>query len=194
VARGAVAHAHGTVAAEAGPIGQRLLVQDPNGRRCDRAAPDPIRVRARDVEQEAHEILALVELPEQAKSAEHIRGIAQPAVAIVPGAPALGCLGNGRRHGRDDGARVLETVQLERERGANDLVLKDRRNIAVLDPALPVAPRLHQESLGQWRQRLFHRRAVGQHQVSPLGEREGAPVEIRQRNVGGQAHLTGKPS
>ena len=83
-------------------------------------------------------------------------------------------------------------MQFQREGRTDHFVLKDGRNIAVLDPALPIAAGLHQKSLGQRRQRLFHRRAIGEHQVALLGEREGAPVEVRERNVGRQTHLTRK--
>jgi hypothetical protein len=187
---GAVADPHRTVAAKARPFRQDVLVEIRTTVDAIERRQIQLRVRPRDVEQKANEVLALVELPEQPKSAEHVGRVSQPTIAVVPRAAALRGLGNGGRRRRHDGARVLETVQLEGQRRADDLILENWRNIAVLNPALPVAPGLHQESLGQGRQRLFHRSAIRQHQVMPLREREGATVEVRQRNVRGQADLT----
>ena len=134
-----------------------------------------------------HEALALLELPEPPQRAEHVVAVAQPAVAVVPGASAARRLGDrGRRRGHDR-AGVLEAVQLERERRADDLGLALRRDVALLDPALPVAQRLAQEALAERGQRLLDRLAPGQHEVLRRRQREGPPAEVRERDVGGQA-------
>ena len=60
-------------------------------------------------------------------------GVAQPAVAVVPGAAGARRLGNRGGVGGDDAAGLLEIAELQRDRGADDRVLPvvgDRRGRA----------------------------------------------------------------
>ena len=187
VPRRAVADAHRPLAPEAGPVVEDALLEI-------RAPVDAVERRelqvrraGGDVEQVLDEVLALLEVAEQAEGAERVVGVAQPAVAVVPGPPAPRRLGDRRGHRRDDRAGVLEAVELERERRADDLALVERRDVAVLHPALPVAHRLAQEAVAQ-RRRAAPR--SGAPQVSTRCRRSvsanGCAAQVGERDVGRQ--------
>ncbi len=186
VERGSVADPDRLLALETRPVGEGALVQiglavDPvqGGELEPRAARD-------DVEQVLHEALALLEVAQPPEGVEGVVGIAEPAIAVVPGAPGPRRLGEGGGRRGHDRAGVLEAVQLEREGRADDLALVDRRHVAVLDPALPVADRLVEVALTVTRQRLVDEGAPGQDEVLLRRQGEGNSVEVRQGHVRGQ--------
>jgi len=72
--------------------------------------------------------------------------VAQPAVAVVPGALASRRLGNRSRHRRDDGAGVFVDVQLQGDGGADHRVLPFERDGERAHPFPPVGGRLFQEA------------------------------------------------
>ena len=79
-----------------------------------------------DVAQETHERFALGEVAQAPQRFDDERGVAQPAEAVVPGAPGAERFGNAGGRRGDDRAGVVVRVQLEAERraqhrsGAND--------------------------------------------------------------------------
>src|SRR5262245_4291694 len=76
-------------------------------------------------------------------------------------------------------------MELERERRADDLALPERRDVAVLDPAAPVAERRFQVAVAQHGQRLLDGRAPAEHEVLAPRQREGAPRgDVVERDVG----------
>ena len=141
-----------------------------------------------DAEQIVEEALALLEVAQSPKGAQHVVRVAQPTVPVVPGSSRARRLGNRGGGGRDDGPGVLEAVQLERQRRADHLALEERRDVAVLDPPLPVAARLVQEAVAQRGQRFFHRLAPGEHEVLALGQGERLPGEVGRRHIGGESY------
>mmetsp|Transcript_20253 Transcript_20253/g.51375 ORF Transcript_20253/g.51375 Transcript_20253/m.51375 type:complete len:596 (+) Transcript_20253:287-2074(+) len=67
----------------------------------------------------------------------HVVGVAQPAVAVVPVATAVGVLGDRGGERCHDGARVLQRAQLERDGGTDHLLLelgRDGQVARVVDP------------------------------------------------------------
>ena len=83
-----VAEPHGAFARHAGPVAEDALLEV--ARAVDAVERREIQVgaSASDVEQERDELLALFEVAEPAQGRKHVIRVAQPAVAIVPGAPA----------------------------------------------------------------------------------------------------------
>ena len=82
-------------------------------------------------------MLHRVDFGERVERAHDEEGVAKPAVAIIPVAPAVGGLRDARRHRRDDGAGFLEGAELQRDRGAYHRVLPLRRD---REPACPLPP------------------------------------------------------
>ena len=146
---GRVADPDRALASEARPVVQDALLEVEV--RVDPVERGQVQVRARagHVDQVVDELLALLEVPQQPEGRQGVVGVAQPAVAVVPRPAASGRLGDRGRHRRDDGPRVLEAVELQRQGRADHLLLEERRDVAVLDPALPVARRLVEEALAQ---------------------------------------------
>ena len=80
-------------------------------------------------------------------------------------------------------------MQLERECRADDLFLVDGRDVAVLHPLLPILHRLAQESIAHRLERFFDGCSPCEHELFALREREGVPVEKRERRVGSETEL-----
>ena len=86
--------------------------------------------------------------------------VAQPAIAIVPVAPAAWRFGDRRRHGGDDRAGVVEGVLLEGDGGADDSGLPFEWDAEAAHPVAPAGDRLVDEPRGRPRRcprRLFRR-------------------------------------
>ena len=79
------------------------------------------------VAQEPDEGLAFAQVTEPAQGLDDERGVAQPAVAVVPGPLAPECLGHAGRGGGDDGAGVVVGVQLQAERRSQHRFGSERR-------------------------------------------------------------------
>src|SRR5258708_4003127 len=92
--------------------------------------------------------------------------------------------------GGDDATRIFILVHVEHERRPDDLLLVDIRQVAALDPGLPVLGRLPDELLGSLLQRRFQRLAIGQHEVTILIENKRfSLLDISKGNIGGKPHL-----
>ena len=78
---------------------------------------------AHDVVQPAQVVLHRADFGQAVERAHDEEGVAQPAVAVVPVALAVGRLGNAGGHRRDDRAGLLELAQLERDRRADHRLL-----------------------------------------------------------------------
>ena len=98
----------------------------------------PPRERDHHVDQPAQVLLHRRRLRQAVERAHHEEGVAQPAEAVVPVAPAVGRLGDAGGHGGDDGAGVLEQRQLERDGGADHRVLPLQRQRQRARPVAPV--------------------------------------------------------
>ena len=125
-----------------------------------------------DIENEAQIALHGVRRAQTIQRIDHEIGVAQPAEAVVPVARRSGGLGNRRRHRRDDGAGVLEDVQLERDRGADDGVLPLERNRERAHPSAPVRGRLGQKPLPRFVRRILKRFIGPEHQRHSVVEEE----------------------
>ena len=186
LSRRGVADAHGAVPVEARPLVEYVFIEIGRAVQAIEGREHQVRVAAGEVQQKPDEVLAFLEVTENPEGLERVVGVAQPAIAVIPGAPAPRGFGDRGRHGRHDRTRILEAVQLERQGRANDFPLEHRRDVAMLDPAPPVAHRFLKEALAQPRQRLLDGCAPGEHKMSPFRERKRLPSEVSQRNVGGE--------
>ena len=83
-------------------------------------------------------------------------------------------------------------MQLQRQRGPDHLLLEQRRNVALLHPALPVAGRFVPESLAQRRREALPPAPPSQHQMLPSGERKRLAAQVGKRNVGSEPQLAGE--
>ena len=174
---------HGLLAVVSGPVLEDGFVEVMRSVHAIERRKVKPRGSACHVQQVLHKLLPLLELAEQPKSAQHVVRVSQPAVAIVPGAATSRRFRDGRRHCRYDRAGVFKAVQFQGERRADDFLLVQRRNVASLNPLLPVARRLAQIAIAQPRQRLVYRRSPAQHHVLALGQRKRLPAEIGQRKI-----------
>ena len=123
--RCSIANAHGSVSFKARPGAQDALVRECPAIDAVQRCWVQIRRAGGDIEQELNELLALLEVTEQAKGTDRVVRIPQPAVTIVPGASAAGASGakwSVQRRWR----QCLQTVQLERQRRADHPLPKRR--------------------------------------------------------------------
>ncbi len=182
-----VADAHRPVAVEPGEVRELALL-------CFRVAVDPVRglehalVLLAEVAQVLEEVLHLLRVPEPLERVEREVRVAQPAEAVVPVAAGAGVLGEARRRRGEQRARVLVLVELQRERGADDLVLVVARHACALHPAAPVVERALEEALGGLLEPGFERLAPGEDEVAVALEQERPLVlDVREREVRRQA-------
>jgi hypothetical protein len=114
-------------------------------------------------------------------------GVADPAVAVVPVAAALGELGHRGGHGRDDGPRLLEGAELQRDGRADDRVLIVQRNVEGADPVLPVGHGAVQRRRDPGPDLLVIALVRPEEEGQRVFQPEGALVEnMGHRAVGGQ--------
>ena len=137
-----------------------------------RVAVDPVRglehavALLAEVAQVLEEVLHLLGVPEPLERVQREVRVAQPAEAVVPGAPGPGMLGEARRRRGEERARVLVLVELERERRADDLALVVARHARALHPAAPVVERALEEALGRLLETGLERLAPGEDEVA----------------------------
>ena len=91
-----------------------------------------------DVGDEAEEVVGLPVEAEGVEAPQRERGVADPAVAVVPVALAAGRLGQRRGRRRDERAGGRERQALERERAA--LEVRAPRMVGEVAPGQPVLP------------------------------------------------------
>ena len=92
--------------------------------------------------------------------------VAEPAEAVVPGAARARVLRKTGRRRSEQGAGVLVLVELERERGADDLILIVARHSRSLHPAAPVVERPLEEPLGRLLETCLERLAPGEDEMA----------------------------
>jgi hypothetical protein len=102
----------------------------------------------------------------------HEVGVAQPAVAVVPVAPAVGRLGYGGGQGGDHRAGVVVGGELERDGRADDLVLPLERDGQAAHPFLPVVPRELEEVAGHLRHGALQRLVGAHHERHAVAQDE----------------------
>ena len=134
---GLVAHAHRAAALKAGQVGGDALV-DRLGRHdaVDRAQ------RALAVDGNVGDIIDVffhgLSGAETVERLDDEKCIAQPAVAVIPGPLRARSFGDRGGVGGDDGARLLEAAQLERDGCPDDVGLKLERDGKRAHPVEPV--------------------------------------------------------
>ena len=101
--------------------------------------------RRDDAIDEAQVALHRARRAEPVQRLNHEVGVAQPAVAVVPVAPAVGALGDRGRQRREHGARVFVRAELQRDRRADHGVLPIEWNRKTAHPVLPVLARVLEE-------------------------------------------------
>ncbi len=93
---------------------------------------------AQHVVEPAQIVLHGSDLGQAVQRANDEERIPQPAEAIVPVAPAVRRFRNARRHGGDDGARLLELAKLQRDGRADHRLLPFQGNGEATRPGAPV--------------------------------------------------------
>ena len=184
---GLVAEAHRAHAAIAGERGDRPLLRH-------RAAADavhrlqPALGRAGDdVDDVAQVALHRARRAEAVQGVDDEIGVAQPAVAVIPGPARARRLGDRGRHRGDHRARVFERIELQRDGRADDGLLPFEGDAEVAHPFAPVADRLFDEAPPHVRDRALHRLVRAEQQRDRVFEEErGLLADRRDGGVGGE--------
>ena len=114
-------------------------------------------------------------------------GVAQPAVAVVPVALRAGRLGDRGRVRGDDGARLLEVAELQRDGGADDLGLALERDGERAHPVEPVVARALEELARGGIDGRLERLVGPQDQRDRLDQRERRLVrDVGEGGIGGE--------
>ena len=149
-----------------------------------------------DVAEVLEEPLHLLRMAEPLEGVQREVGVAQPAEAVVPRPSRAGMLGEARRRRGEQRARVLVLVELQRQRGADDLALVVARHPRALHPAAPVVERAFEEALGGLLEARLEGLTPGEDEMAIVLEQERALVlDVRQRDVrrqpdrGGEARV-----
>ena len=138
-----------------------------------------------EVAQVLEEVLHLLRVTEPLERVEREVRVAQPAEAVVPGTPRARVLGDARRRRGEERARVLVLMELERERGADDLALVVAGHACALHPPSPVVERSLEEALRGLLETRLERLAPGDDEVAVVLEQERPLVlDVRERDVG----------
>ena len=125
---------------------------------------------------------------EPVEGLDHEIGVPEPAIAVVPVAPAVRRLGDRRGHGGDDAAAFLEAAQLQRDGGADHRVLpfEGHRQVAgKLEPVLLGASEELAAGLIERAGQAFVR--PEKHGERPLQHERDFVQHVRDRRVGGTA-------
>ena len=75
-------------------------------------------------------------------------------------------------------------MHLEREGGADDLLLVLRGHVAVLHPAFPIRAGVEEQALAQGAEVLVDALAIADDHVATLGDSERSTIEVAQRHIG----------
>ncbi len=115
--------------------------------------------------------------------------VAQPAVAVIPGALGIRRLGNARRDGRHDRAGFLVRAKLQRDRRANDGILPFQRKRERARPAAPVVFGALLEFAREIADVAIDRLVDAEQQVNrPVEQMRRLAERVDDRHVGRQAH------
>jgi hypothetical protein len=186
---GLVAHPHRPHAAVAGQVRHLALDQprlpgDPVHR-----LEMPVLARGDDVGDVAEEALHGAGGAEPVEPVHHEVRVPQPAVAVVPVAPAVRGLRDRGGHGRHDRAALVEGAQLQRDRGADHRLLPLEGDREVPRPVEPVVPGALEELPRRGADRRRQRLVRPEDQVERLLEDEvGLLVHVGDRRVRGEPH------
>ena len=183
-----VAHAHRPHAPVAAQVGHDLLGQFV----LQAQAIERLNVAAacahHNVEEPAHIVFHGADFRQAVERADDKKSIAQPAVAVVPVAPAARCLRDAGGHGRHDGAGVLVERELERDGRAYDGLLPLQRDVQALAPAPPKAQGFLLKQAGGVSNALVQRFVGAQQKVVLASQQKGlARQQVRDGRVGVEA-------
>ena len=177
---GGVADAHRPRAGEPGQVGQPLLDQLALAADAVERLQRPVVGHA---EQELDEALAFDQMRQPPQRLDDERGVAQPAVAVVPGPLGAERLGDAGRGRGDDRAGVEVGVQLQAQRRAQHHLRPEGRQRAALRPRPPAGH-------GQLERVLDRRRVV--HVGRPAGA-QGEVVRHDRRGTAGPRRWSSRP-
>jgi hypothetical protein len=114
-------------------------------------------------------------------------GVAQPAIAVVPGALSVRCFGHGGRQRRDDASGVVERIELQRDGRADHLVLPFERDREVAHPVPPVARSLLVQAAPGLERTCLQRFVRAKDEGQRIVDQEAAGFDhMRDRRVGRQ--------
>ena len=115
--------------------------------------------------------------------------VTKPAVAIIPVARRRWSFRDRRRQRSDDRARLFETAEFQRDRGADHRRLPFEGNGQVSYPAEPIIARPLHEFARRCVDPAAERVVLTEDEGELVIEREGDLLDdVRERRVGGQAH------
>ena len=182
-----IADAHGTIAAVALELGRGSFVH-----RIDRDhavdRPHHLMRIGRDAQREGDEILHRLRRADPVERLHHEISVAQPAIAVVPGAPGSRRLRNRGGVGRDDAAGLLEVAELEGDRGADDLVLPVVGDGEAARPVHPIVGGAVAEFPAGRLDLVLKLLVDAEDEMQRPCEHEGSlALDIGQRRVGGDA-------
>ena len=140
-----------------------------------------------DVAEIAEIVFEDVECAEAVERLHRIISVADPAVAIVPVAAAVGRFRNRGGEGGDDGAGLLMLAELEGDGGTDDGALPFERDGEPTHPVPPMVRRLvehRRQHLGD----VADERLIGtEEEMKRLLQPEAAPLEqVNHRRIGGE--------
>ena len=182
-----IADAHRAVAAIAFEIGRGAFVDA--GRRHDAVDRTQLMVRLRcDRQRERNELLHGARGADAVERLDDEISVAQPAIAVIPGAARRRRLGDRRGVRGDDAAGLVEIGEFQRDRGADDRFLPIVRDRQAAHPFHPIVA----GALGKFAAGLLQIagiRLVGtEHQMQRPGQHERRfAFDQRQRRVRRQA-------
>ncbi len=151
--------------------------------------PNSFGAASRDTEDIGDELFHRPRRADAVQRADDKKCIAQPAIAIIPGSPRSRAFGNRRGQRGDDRAGFLEIAQLERNGGADDLVLPVDGESQPPHPLLPVIERALEKIAARALQRVLERLVGAEHHVHRPGQHErGLVLDLGNRRVRGETH------
>ena len=180
-----VAQPHRPLAAVARQVaqdrfGQLFLLADAV-QRLDMAAARP----HHNVVEPAQVVLHRADLGQAVERAHDKKRIAQPAVAVIPVAPAVRGFRDAGGHGRDDGAGVFAQRHFQRDGGADHGLLPLQRQCQRARPAAPVAGGLQLELAGGVVDAAHQRLVRTQNEIErPVDHETGFAQDVIDRSVG----------
>ncbi len=140
-----------------------------------------------NAEHEGDEVLHGLRRADAVERLDDEIGVAQPAIAIVPGAVRARGLGDRCRVGGDDAAGLLEIAQLERDGGTDDGFLPVVGDRQAAHPVGPVVAGAVGELAAGRRQITGKLLVRPEDEINRPGQHEGRlALHIGQRRVGGQ--------
>ncbi len=183
---GGIADAHRPVAAIALEVGRDSFIH-----RVDRndAVDRPHRFVGvgRDAQGEGDEIFHRLRRADAVERLHHEIGVAQPAIAIVPGASGARRFGDGGGVRRDDAAGLLEVAELERDGGADDLVLPVVGDGETARPIQPIVDGAVAEfAAGRFEIALKRLVDAEDEMHRPREDEGGFALDVGQRRIGGE--------